>query len=354
MRGVTALCFAVFLNGSALLHAQVGKGMETFVTVWGPPVEADSTNPTNRRVCFRKGNTTVEAFFMEGVAKRITYGGNPEREEWISTLLQLNSDGLEWHPWNPPKAQSMSENPRKRWTRADEEAMAELIERGLCIMGVGWNSELLVPTEKETETNDIKGPGEPEQSPSAEESLRPTHADPLPPQGFWLRIRDSSKGSLQQSLQISKEGLIIWRDHTPENPRMFKTTAIFIPSSDDQSKWMVRTIQGHLVGTLRVTSEGFLQFEPAQQVGDDPQPDGFLREPSLFQMAGCQKADGEEGGSLRDLPRTEVLQRYGSPMGTMRSGAQEVFLYPWGNVFFRNGKVEKIETRGTERERHAP
>ena len=345
------IILVLLLSIHGTLFGQIGKTVETFSANWGLPIEGGTSNTSPQTIVFRRDSTEVRAIFREGIARSILYRTDRMEDAWINALLERNSEGLEWHRWQSPKAQGGALNPHPRWIRSDEEAMAELVGEGLRILGIDWHSQKEDSSEppKAEETIQNASHSISTSNKYAETAPLKTTFPSSPPQGFWVYLKEQNSIRLHRSIQISGDGLMIWREHTPEQSQVYKTRWEPLPTTDTPYPWAVKTVQGVMLGMFRLTTEGLLEFKPSDIQAEDPLMSiPIFGEISLFKPIG-NKDDSEEEISecMRGANRSEVLQRYGTPLGTMRAGSNEVLLYPWGQILLRTNTVISIEKKGS-------
>jgi hypothetical protein len=180
---------------------------------------------------------------------------------------------------------------------------------------------------------------------------RPATVADIPFAGLWQCGGPSKPFTV---LRIKPDGLLTWLEfgetERREIPlrwqRKSDTSCVVLPITEIPG---VAQTAGSLVGALETDTSGTLHFTTP------PAPAGQAARP--VQRAAPQRsmAFNRIGAMPRWKPRApdalpvngdtkeEVVTLLGSPSGTMQSGGREVFVYFWGNVWFKNGVVDGVE-----------
>ena len=327
---------AVVLGG-VQAPAQIGQSPEAGAQSWGSPVSGQVNPQGYGTLRFNAEPFAVEMDFVAARAQRIVYRTSDWNDTTIDRILDLNSDGQEWHTYQRPGQNAEPHNPR-RWARGEDSAMAELVDGVLTMVGANWYHHLAEPPSTEA-TGGHTGDKAAEAAPDP--SLAPPR-DPIV--GFWVF---KEKGEPAVVLHGRENGELSWvrfdkterrvldirwkREHGMENPFYTLTPARTGASSP------------RFAGQLELRSPNRLQWHPDGGIdGDHEAARWAMKNDILFDRTEAIPRWRPKAPAVlpaKGTTRNEAIGLLGPPGGTMLSEGREVLVYPWGNVWITNGVV---------------
>lgn len=342
-RTFAVLQVVALLSGTAAM-AQVGHDVPACLERYGRPMAGQIGTNGYGTLHFATKDLGIEIEFVSGRAQRVLYQAACLDTQTVNRLLEQNADSANWAPWVPPGL-GQSEDESRKWIRSDEEAMAELTDAGLTIVGSGWYRHLASsPLPASTTVLPSEG-----KIVSAAAMRSPVEKDNFV--GLW---RSDSPGSATVVLQARSEGhgrWIVMGAHY----RHEKEVGWLRHAAEGETTYVVHDKAGNThdgdpvtIGTFRVVSDAEMHFHPNTAVmGSQAHFHGWGIAPEMkfHRIASMPRWKPAAPGVLpsKGDSRKDAIRILGKPTGTMRSGGSEVLVYPWGNVWIVNGVVTGID-----------
>jgi hypothetical protein len=334
MRRVLAVSFLLAAVVVSDTHGQIGQDPSECLKRWGDPVSGRVDTDGFGTLWFTAEKLGVEIEFVSHTAQHAVYRSPSLDDDAIKRILSVNSGGLVWHIFELPGGKLTARDSRE-WMRSDEMAMAKLAPGALTILGATWNQHLAAPAPSAT-ADGVAAPLNIAPSPSPPDDFiglwrneRPRHA------AVVLHIREGGElswivlgGTERRELKAR------WNRETSNGPASY-----LLKEKQPSSAALPRTI-----GTGVRESPSVFRFRVEKATADTrPVASQWNTATEMvFERIGCMPL--WEPKAVAILPakgssRSDTMQLFGRPSGTMTSGGCEALVYPWGSLLIEDGVV---------------